>query len=321
VKAGRCRCFKHGASSRLDWDARLTPSNAVARARALSPANMTDRNCRRPADGTRPIGVSTVGVSGRASMWRGYRPRNGVSLQRCRRRSDEFPPYRRLLRSSGPWLPASVSGYGRDVRTNQVRTASVWLGTLLAVLMIGARPAHADSVVQLFGSYQQSLAARVERDAKRGGHGGQTFVQINPGLAVYRVIYRARSGKLAKYGAYEVRLEVIRGEPQKLNVLMFSEPHNFALAQVPRLNNFGESPGHGIYDFNSLVLAFPRLIRLDYSGRVEQYSVEPVTPRSEEARLTTPEVQELFGQALQIVAKAEHHAPLTVPKVLSPGLP
>jgi hypothetical protein len=66
MKAGRCRCFKHGACSRLDWDARLMPPNAVARMRAHGPANMTDRSGRRDAHGTRLIGVSTVGVSPRS---------------------------------------------------------------------------------------------------------------------------------------------------------------------------------------------------------------------------------------------------------------
>ena len=68
------------------------PPNVLARTRAHATANIADRNGRRGAHRTRLTSVSTVGVSRRSDTWRGYRSRDGVSLQRCHGRLDAIPP-------------------------------------------------------------------------------------------------------------------------------------------------------------------------------------------------------------------------------------
>lgn len=88
MKAGKWRRLKHGASSLLDWDARLMLPNTLARTRAHVTASMTDENNRRAARSPRFVGISTIGTRLSSIVDTGYRsastdePRPGHNARR-----------------------------------------------------------------------------------------------------------------------------------------------------------------------------------------------------------------------------------------------
>jgi hypothetical protein len=201
-------------------------------------------------------------------------------------------------------------------------------------LAVGVPPALASKTEQEYASSPASplgrqdaevLAAGILRDAHRSGPRRTTIARIYKGVSGVleaKVDFRAKPGAFTKGGAYELFAQYLpNGELVQARVSMFSH-----LGKAWRWPGWSQKIGTGdLYTFRILP-GSTVVIWLEYANRKEAWRTGEVMPpplnsEDEEAELTIPDLEELYGQAVSIVAKAEHHASVTPPQVLSPGLP
>jgi hypothetical protein len=172
-------------------------------------------------------------------------------------------------------------------------------------------------VVTLAAHDAESLASRIQADARRGGPAAMTSVKVVKGCCGVRgleLYERARAGSFARYGAYY--LEVVTGRGGKLEKVRIIEypthrGYNFTGEASSRTYSFGIAPTMGQWSIVTGHAYHPD----------DRYTTAKVAYHYEEAQLTTAELQALYTQALTVLTKAEHHAPVSQETYLHPGLP
>jgi hypothetical protein len=162
----------------------------------------------------------------------------------------------------------------------------------------------------------QSLAMRIRHDARRGGSVSMTAVKVVKGCCGVRaleVYERARPGSFAHYGVTYLQLVTQGASIQKVAIHEFTTKRGYrfgeAYGETPYSIDIGPTQGHWS-------ISVGHAYHPD-----EEYTTGKVVLHSQEAELTAAELQVLYAQALAVLTKAEHHAPVSEEAYLHPGLP
>lgn len=199
------------------------------------------------------------------------------------------------------------------------------LVTSLSVLMVvgslglapSVRAGASSAVASLVAHDAEGLAARIRADAQRGDSAAMTSVKVVKGCCGVRVLAvyeRARPGRFARYGAYNLELVIGRvGKIEKIEITEYTTHRDY---------HFKRETGSPTYSIDIGSAAEHWSIGIGHAYHPDDiYTTGKVAYHYEEAQLTAVELQTLFTQALAVLTKAERHAPVSKEAYRHPGLP